>query len=170
MNIYLTNGTYLFMKKLKEDHSDQNLTLMQNAESTLLVHETEGKSVFQQPRKYEVIDGNGALKQGGFAVFNNIPVTDEGRPVFEYRFKNRARMIESVPGFLSIRVLRPMDTDTYVIMTIWENENAFHGWKNSSEYENAHAKRGTSEGTDNQKNIFARESYVTQYNVPNEIN
>ncbi len=79
-------------------------------------------------------------------------------------------MIENVPGFLSIRVLRPVDTDTYVILTIWETEDAFHGWQNSSEYATAHAKRGTSEGIDNQKNIFARESYVTQYTIPNEIN
>ncbi len=66
MNIYMTNGTYRFMKKLKEDHLDQNLTLLQNAESTLLLHETEGKSIFQQPRKYEVIDSSGELKQKRF--------------------------------------------------------------------------------------------------------
>ena len=34
------------------------------------------------------------LQEDGYFVFNNIPVTDEGRPVFEHRFQMRAESID----------------------------------------------------------------------------
>ena len=38
--------------------------------------------------KYDVLDAVGEFKgQPGYIVCNNISVTDEGRPVFENRFK-----------------------------------------------------------------------------------
>lgn len=74
----------------------------------MLIHETEGNSLFHEPRPYEVLDAVGLLG-GEFIVCNNIPVTDEGRPLFEHRFNQRARLIEKEPGFVAIRVLRPLN-------------------------------------------------------------
>ena len=150
MNFYITSGTYDFLVKIYEEHRNEKVIIAQNAEGTLLMHETEGSTFFEEPRKYEVIDAHGDLAQTGFVVFNNIPVTDEGRPVFEYRFKNRARKIEEEPGFMAIRVLRPMDSDTYIILTQWKDADAFHAWQDSKAYAKAHEKRGTSEGMDAQ--------------------
>ena len=62
--------------------------------NSLLLHETAGKTVFQTPRRYEVIGSSGTLQENGYFVFNNIPVTDEGRPIFEHRFKERAGAID----------------------------------------------------------------------------
>ncbi|RDI47858.1 antibiotic biosynthesis monooxygenase family protein [Falsibacillus pallidus] len=166
MNFYMTSGTYDYLLKIYEKHKSEKLILAQNAEGTVLMHETAGESIFEEPRKYEVIDAHGELAQQGFVVCNNIPVTDEGRPVFEYRFKNRARQIESEPGFISIRVLRPMNSDTYVIMTQWADADAFHAWQDSKAYAKAHEKRGTSEGMDAQKDLFPRASFVTKYSAP----
>jgi heme oxygenase (mycobilin-producing) len=165
MKLYMATGTYEFLKKLEQKHSNESMVIMQNAETSLLIHETEGDTVFQEPRRYEVVDRSGSFQKNGFVVCNNIPVTDEGRPLFEYRFKNRAGLIEKVPGFVAIRVLRPLDTDTYVIMTLWENEKAFIRWKNSEQYSNAHGKNNKGE---NKKEIFPRASYVTQYTIPND--
>lgn len=112
---------------------------------------------------YEVLDQKGKLEDGAFAVFNNIPVTEEGRELFELRFQNRAGLVEKEPGFAAIRILRPLDSDTYVILTMWEDESAFTNWQSSQAYSHAHKKRGTSEGIDKRPNIFPRPSFVTTY-------
>lgn len=166
MYLFIASGTPDFLEKLKQKHPGETMLLMQGTDHALLLHETGQKTVFSQPRRYEIIDQAGNMAAAGFAVFNNIPVTDEGRPLFEYRFKQRARLIESEPGFIAIRVLRPLDSDTYVILTLWENENAFLKWQQSKAYDKAHQKRGTADGIDQEKTIFPRPSYVTQYYVP----
>ncbi|RFU64384.1 antibiotic biosynthesis monooxygenase [Peribacillus saganii] len=170
MYIYMTNGTYEFMKNKKDKAAGENMILMQNMETTLLLHETNGKTIFSSPRKFESIDSVGELRQGGFIVMNNIPVTDEGRPVFEYRFKNRAGMIEKESGFIAIRVLRPLNSDTYVILTQWDNEQSFRNWQNSKSFENAHANKAPGAGGDTAKKIFSGSSYVTHYVLAEEDN
>ena len=50
--------------------------------------------------QYDVLDAVGEFKgQPGYIVCNNISVTDEGRPVFENRFKTALYFIENEPGF-----------------------------------------------------------------------
>ncbi|UQD51335.1 hypothetical protein C0971_04365 [Bacillus methanolicus] len=107
------------------------------------------------------------MNHAGFAVLNHIPVTDEGRPVFEYRFKNRSRTIENQPGFAAIRVLRPLSSNTYIILTLWENEQGFERWQKSKAFEKAHDKKETDAGVDKQK-IFSGPSYITKYVIPKE--
>jgi heme-degrading monooxygenase HmoA len=165
MNIYMTSGTYDFLESIAKKHPLEMILTLQDGDGAVLLHETSGESVFSSPRKYEVIDSAGELKRAGFIVMNNIPVTDEGRPLFEYRFKNRARMIEQEPGFAAIRVLRPMNSNTYIILTQWDSEKDFEGWQQSKAYEKAHEKRGTSEGIDAQPQIFAMPAHVTKYHV-----
>ena len=98
--------------------------------------------------RYDVLDAVGEFKgQPGYIVCNNISVTDEGRPVFENRFKNRAGLIENEPGFQAIRVLRPLSNDTYVILTMWETEQNFKDWTESRSFENAHKTPCTSRRT-----------------------
>lgn len=168
MNVFITSGTYDFLKTIKHKHSAEKMVLMEGAEGAAIVHETNGKTVFSSPRRYEVVDASGEIANRGYVVLNNIPVTDEGRPLFEHRFKNRAGAIENEPGFVSIRVLRPLDSDTYVIFTQWENVKAFENWKSSEAYNQAHKKRGTEEGLDKRPNIFSGPSYLTTFTIPEE--
>lgn len=123
-------------------------------------HETDSGDNIEA---YEILDQKGQLDDGNFAVFNNIPVTDEGREQFESRFQNRAGLVEAEPGFAAIRILRPLDSDTYVILTMWQDESSFANWQSSQAYSHAHKKRGTSEGIDKRPNIFPRPSFVTTY-------
>lgn len=165
MNVYITSGTSDYLQKIVEENQDQTFLMMKDQEEqTLLLHETNSESIFNEAREYEVIDQTGDLAGAGYAVLNNIPVTDEGRPLFEYRFKNRARMVESEPGFAAIRVLRPLNSDTYIILTLWNSEKDFLNWQTSKAYDHAHKKRGTSEGIDQQP-IFPRPSYATKFNI-----
>ena len=163
MKIYMTSGTEDFLHKFIEKNPSERLIQLQGDDTSLLIHETTGKSLFSQPRSYEVFVQSGTLTEEGFFVFNNIPVSDEGRPVFEDRFKSRAGLIDKEPGFVAMRVLRPLDSDTYVVLTQWDQEESFKNWQSSQAYNKAHEKRGTKDGLDHQKTMFPRASFVTKY-------
>ncbi|CAM3263529.1 antibiotic biosynthesis monooxygenase [Filibacter tadaridae] len=163
MNIFITSGTPEFMEKLKEDHTGEVMFALHGDGNSLLLHETDGKTVFQTPRKYEVIGTSGTLEDNGYFVFNNIPVTDEGRPVFEDRFNNRAGAIESEPGFVAFRLLRPLDSDTYIVMTEWTGASSFTRWQNSNSFAQAHSATEKAAGVDKTPHIFSSASYVTTY-------
>jgi len=160
--LYITYGTVDYLEKLVKKHSNETLLLMANQDTAALFHESEGSSIFNAPKKYDVLDSIGDITNGSFAVLNNIPVTDEGRPLFEKRFSERARLIEKAPGFSCLRVLRPIRGNTYIILTLWENEQHFKAWKDSKAYEHAHKKKSTEEGID-QKSVFPKPSYITTY-------
>lgn len=163
MNFYMTFGTGDYLTDVKNKLEKGESLLMYGEDNAVLMHETSEQSSFNSGKKFEVLDSNGDLGKGKFAVLNNIPVTDEGRPVFEYRFSQRAGLIDKEPGFAAIRVLRPSDSDTYVILTLWEDVKYFKQWQESKAYDKAHEKRGTSEGVDQKQQIFPRPSYVTTY-------
>ncbi len=168
MYIYLTSGTGDFLEQVKNKYPNEHMILIHGDGNSVLIHETEGKTVFATPRKFEVLDSVNDLEERGFFVFNNIPVTDEGRPVFEHRFLERSRAIEEEPGFVAFRLLRPIKSDTYIVMTQWNGPHSFEAWKSSKAFENAHAKRDDSTGV-RQQNIFSAASYVTTYSaIPKE--
>jgi heme-degrading monooxygenase HmoA len=165
MQIYITTGTYEYLKGIANENSQEEMLLMENENGALLLHETDGETVFKEPRKYEVLDSAGGFGSTGFVVMNNIPVTDEGRPIFEYRFKNRSKQIENQPGFAAIRVLRPLSSNTYIVLTVWENEAAFKNWKNSESFKGAHSHKSEESGIEPQTKIFASSSYTTIYTI-----
>lgn len=136
---------------------------LKNEEASIVFFESAEQINIPQAEQYEVLDATGELAAKSFAVCNNIPVTDDGREQFEGRFQNRARLIEHEQGFVAIRVLRPLQSDTYVILTLWESEIDFINWQESQAYNKAHTKRGTQEGIDQRPNIFPRSSFVTTY-------
>jgi heme-degrading monooxygenase HmoA len=123
----------------------------------------EEVSELSTAKHYEVISETGTIDTKGFVVINNIPVSEEGRPSFEERFRNRAGLVDGEPGFQAIRILRPVSDDTYAIMTIWDDEESFQKWQTSKSYENAHKKRGTSQALPT--TIFPRPSFVTTFKV-----
>ncbi|MEK3799649.1 antibiotic biosynthesis monooxygenase [Peribacillus sp. FSL H8-0477] len=163
MYVYITSGTYEFLKEIKSKHQKENLLLMENFEKAVLLQETEGKkTVFASPRKFEVVDQRGALSEVGFVVLDNIPVREEERPGFEHRYKKRAETIENESGFLALRILRPLNSDTYVILTVWQNESSSSSWKN---HFSSSADKSTNTWQDLNKNIFSGPPYVNQYKL-----
>lgn len=144
-----------------------HITLRDEEEVRYIIesNDTLGLETSQTP-SYESIDAVGPLSGGAHVVLNNIPVSEEGRSDFEARFMNRARKVEEEPGFIGIRVLRPLNSDTYVILTVWLSEEHFRNWQQSQAYNHAHSKRGTSQGLAEQKSsVFPRPSFVKAYTV-----
>ncbi|AIF43130.1 hypothetical protein X953_08165 [Virgibacillus sp. SK37] len=114
---------------------------------------------------YEIIDQSGALINSGVIVLNNVPVFHEAREKFEQRFLNRPKRIETVDGFVAIRVMKPLEGDTYTILTQWDSENSFRGWQQSKAYQLAHKNRGTKQGIDQQENVLKGKTNYHVYQV-----
>ncbi|WP_279326639.1 antibiotic biosynthesis monooxygenase family protein [Bacillus kexueae] len=151
----------MFMYMLTEKPEGKGM-MLQSEEGASYLLETDIENDMYNGLKYHVLDSVGTL-DGQLVVCNHIPVSPEGRSTFEDRFQKRARLIEKEPGFKAIRVLRPLTDDTYVIMTVWENDQAFLNWQQSKAYDQAHKKRETTAGVDQQKSIFPRPSFVKRY-------
>ncbi|WP_186576340.1 antibiotic biosynthesis monooxygenase family protein [Aquibacillus kalidii] len=160
---------YLSNKKILQTENYFILREFQDGTDLYLAEtetETDPGATMDDYHAFQIIDGNLPVPKDCFAVFNHIPVLEEGRSQFEARFLNRARKIEQEPGFLSIKVCRPLNSDTYIVITCWEKEDDFVNWQSSSAYIHAHKKRGTSEGIDKQQpEIFPRPSFVKKYFV-----
>ncbi|MBY0121115.1 antibiotic biosynthesis monooxygenase [Bacillus sp. S/N-304-OC-R1] len=165
MNIYMTSGTYDFLKRIKEKHSKETMLLMQNNEGAVLIHETLRKTVFSAPRSYDILKSEGLLENSGFLVLNHIPVMDDDKPVFEYRFKNDQSLINKQPGLLALRVLRPIKSNTYVILTLWKNEKLYLDWENTPSYQSLLQGAKSSSA---QPQIFTGASYTSKYYIPSE--
>ena len=77
-------------------------------------------------------------------VANRIYVSPEYREEFEERFRNRARLVDGMPGFISNQVLRPVnDDDPYIVFTLWNSRKDFENWVDSEEFRKGHAQSGT---------------------------
>ncbi|KQL33244.1 antibiotic biosynthesis monooxygenase [Psychrobacillus sp. FJAT-21963] len=161
MNFYITSGTPEFMDSIKKKHPKEDLFLLHGVGNSVLIHETSGKSVFQVPRKYEILESYGRFSEKGYFVLQHIPLSDEGRPIFEYQYTKLTETVEKEPGFIALRVLKPLKSDTYIILTEWSGPNSFEVWKKSNPLNFDHV-------ADKQK-IFTSAPYVSTYkSLPKE--
>ena len=77
-------------------------------------------------------------------VANRIYVAKEYADAFEQRFRERAGLVDQMPGFMSNQVLRPVnDGDPYVVFTIWNCRQDFLNWVRSDAFTKGHAQSGT---------------------------
>lgn len=75
-----------------------------------------------------------------FIVNNRVVVKPGFEEEFEARFRVRAGEIDKQPGFVAMRVLRPVGHQApYVVETEWESQAAFRAWVGSEDFEHAHA-------------------------------
>jgi heme oxygenase (mycobilin-producing) len=78
----------------------------------------------------------------GFVAINYITCQDHYRARFEELFGSRAKAIDRMPGFKRMQVLRPnREGQPYLIVSYWDNEDAFKSWTGSPEFIEGH-KRG----------------------------
>lgn len=138
MKAYMTSGTEDFLVKMVDDHPQLDLFIMSNEASTLIYYEDEQKSIFAAGRGYNILLETGAMEETGFVVMNNIPVSDEGKPVFEANFRKQLQSVEEVPGIQALRLLKPLKGNTYVVLTQWHSEKNYDDWKESEAFSNAH--------------------------------
>ena len=74
-----------------------------------------------------------------YVVTNRVPVAPDWREQFEERFRKRAGQVDKQPGFVRMDVMRPeTDDNPYLVMTVWETEQAFRNWVGSEDFKLAH--------------------------------
>jgi heme-degrading monooxygenase HmoA len=77
-------------------------------------------------------------------VANRIYVKPEYADAFETAFRERAGLVDGMPGFVSNQVLRPVNEgDPYVVFTTWDSREDFMGWVRSEAFVKGHAQSGT---------------------------
>ncbi len=77
-------------------------------------------------------------------VANRIYVAPEYAEQFEKVFRERAGLVDEMPGFVSNTVLRPVnDGDPYIVLTLWQSRADFLGWVRSEAFVKGHAQSGT---------------------------
>lgn len=74
-------------------------------------------------------------------VTNRIQVAKGQEEAFEQRFRGRAGLVEGMPGFIRLQILRPLKSDYYMVVTWWESEAAFLAWTESPQFREAHRNR-----------------------------
>ncbi|MFS0865417.1 antibiotic biosynthesis monooxygenase family protein [Fredinandcohnia sp. 179-A 10B2 NHS] len=162
MNFFIAFGTVDFLEKLKRKYKNEKMFEFYNNETAILLHETnKKKSVFAMPKKYEVISGYGELGEARFVVLTYAPVTEEGKPLFEYNF-NQPDLFRYLPGIVSLRVLRPVKHDTYLILTAWNKESFYTQWKQSASYNEFEQLLGNTK-VGIEQTIFSGGSYTKSY-------
>jgi heme-degrading monooxygenase HmoA len=92
-------------------------------------------------RWYDEAKGEGEKM---ITVANRIYVKAEYSEAFEKVFRERAGLVDKMPGFISNQVLRPVNEgDPYVVFTIWKSRQEFLNWVRSDEFVKGHAQSGT---------------------------
>ncbi len=82
------------------------------------------------------------LGQVGFVAINYITCKPDYAERFECLFCTRARMIDKMPGFLGMQVLRADGgEEPYLIVSYWKEKSNFEAWVGSPEFVEGH-KRG----------------------------
>lgn len=106
--------------------------------------------------QYDVLEVIDDLSNDSFCVLNHLFVNEAMEDAFEKKFLERPKYLQNVPGFKALRFLRPQVAGRhYIILTLWEERQAFYDWQNSNEYSQTHKHRGTERGVD--RNIVNRD-------------
>lgn len=80
-------------------------------------------------------------------VQNRVQVEEDHRERFERAFRERAGAVDETPGFLRNLVLRPTkEGDPYVVLTLWQDREAFEAWMGSPAFQHAHRGAGGAAG------------------------
>lgn len=95
-----------------------------------------------------------------FVVTNRIPVAQGYENDLEERFRKRAHLIDSSPGFIRYVILRPVrrrfdhasgswvesqEQGYHLVQTYWESEQDFWNWTKSESFRIAHSNRPPAE-------------------------
>ena len=74
------------------------------------------------------------------AVVNRLPVKEGMADEVVERFANGRGFVQEFPGFLSMEVLRSEGEEEVIVITRWEDKEAFDSWVHSDKFKLAHAK------------------------------
>lgn len=76
-----------------------------------------------------------------FVFVSHLRVPADDRPALERHFRERSRLVDGVPGFLYLQLLRPQaGDDTHTLLTAWDDRDAFRRYMASEEHARSHGR------------------------------
>ena len=164
MNFYVTSGTPDYMEKLIAKYQLEPLILLHGNGNSVVLHETEKKSIFAVPRSFEVLDSKGSFEQKGYFTFYNMPIMSEERPIFEKKVLDAIPSLKKNDGVIAYRFLKPVKAETYLLIIQWGGPASYEVWKNSENYITSVAPiiEGTASAM---QSMFNASSYITTYSA-----
>ncbi len=164
MKLFMNSGTFDYLLNLYKKHENEPVLLLRNAGKSLLLHETAGETFMKEPRSFDVFGQAGTLTQETFISMNHIPVPDEETAAFEHTFRDLGAHLQSKNGFRAYRLLRPLRSDTYIVLIAWNNENAYKDWDRSGA-DGFPLKQSSSKASITKK-IFTGGPYTQTFHAP----
>ena len=77
------------------------------------------------------------------AIINRLPVKEGAADQIVERFAQSEGSVQGFPGFVSMEVLNSYDDSNEVlVITRWQNRDAFNSWVHSEEFKKAHGRGG----------------------------
>nr|WP_263312899.1 hypothetical protein [Mammaliicoccus sp. Marseille-Q6498] len=134
MKFYITTGTYQFLHNIMKKYPGENIHHYTRQDTTVLIHETTGETVFSSPREYRVLESKGEFYNHEFIAASYIPVSDEMLHRFENHYVDVDNQFSEFEGFESFRLLKPKKGDTYMILIGFESNDLYEDFTKSSFY------------------------------------
>ncbi len=76
------------------------------------------------------------------AIINRLPVKEGAAEQVVERFANSRGNVQGFPGFVSMEVLRSEDEGEVLVVTRWQDKEAFNSWVHSDDFKKAHGRGG----------------------------
>jgi heme oxygenase (staphylobilin-producing) len=76
------------------------------------------------------------------AVINRLPVKEGAANQVVERFANSQGHVQDFPGFVSMEVLNSEAGDEVLVITRWQDKDAFESWVGSDAFKRAHGRSG----------------------------
>ncbi|MGF1604961.1 MAG: antibiotic biosynthesis monooxygenase family protein [Rhodothalassiaceae bacterium] len=81
-----------------------------------------------------------------FIAMNRFRVLPDQTEAFETVWRSRESHLDTVPGFMSFRLLKGPEREDHVLYashTLWADRSAFEAWTKSEQFRKAHAQAGS---------------------------
>lgn len=79
------------------------------------------------------------------AITNSLPVKEGAADQIVERFAASRGNVQDFPGFVSMEVPRSEDASEVLVVTWWQDKEAFEAWVHSEEFTKAHGRGGAGE-------------------------
>lgn len=79
------------------------------------------------------------------AITNSLPVKEGAAGEIVERFAGGRGNVQDFPGFVAMEVLKSKEEDEVLVVTWWEDMDAFQSWVQSDEFKKAHGRGGAGE-------------------------
>ncbi|CAN5668176.1 N/A [soil metagenome] len=79
------------------------------------------------------------------AITNSLPVKEGAADQVVQRFAESRGNVQDFPGFVSMEVLKSEEASEVLVITWWEDREAFQSWVHSEDFKKAHGRGGAGE-------------------------